>query len=275
MLRLARRAQRAAPSRETPRMAPHDPDERKIAVFIDMDNVVIGVRDSKQPGFDINLVLSRLVEKGDIVVKKAYADWNHHKNYKRPMHDAAIELIDIPESRRTGKNSADIKMVVEAMELSYTKPHIDTFVLVSGDSDFSPLVSKLRENDKHIIGVGVKNSSARILIDNCDEFLFYDELETKAARRPPAQNGWTNLPQKKKEAFEQLLTAVKALQRENKGLYGSLVKDTMKRLQPQFNEEYHGYTSFSRLLEDAQENKLIELQTDPRSGTYVISKVQD
>jgi uncharacterized protein (TIGR00288 family) len=273
MLRLARRAQRAAPSRETPRMAPHDPDERKIAVFIDMDNVVIGVRDSKQASFDIGLVLSRLVEKGDIVVKKAYADWAHHKNYKRAMHDAAIELIDIPESRRTGKNSADIKMVVEAMELSYTKPHIDTFALVSGDSDFSPLVSKLRENDKHIIGVGVKNSSARILIDNCDEFLFYDDLVRSGPRRRVVAAG-KDLPQKKQEGFALLLDAVAALQRENKDvLWGSLVKDTMVRKQPQFNEEYHGYSSFGKLLEDAQKHKLIKLRKDPRSGTYVIDEV--
>jgi len=247
----------------------------KIAVFIDLENLAIGVGKSRQAKFDVNRVLRRLVEKGDIVFKKAYADWGNYSTYKRPLHEAAIELIDMPGSKLTGKNSADIKMVVDALELCYTKPFIDAFALISGDSDFSPLVSKLRENNKHIIGVGVKNSTSPLLIDNCDEFLFYDELETKAARRPPAQNGWTNLPQKKKEAFEQLLTAVKALQRENKGLYGSLVKDTMKRLQPQFNEEYHGYTSFSRLLEDAQENKLIELQTDPRSGTYVISKVED
>jgi uncharacterized protein (TIGR00288 family) len=254
-------------------MAPHDSDERKLAVFIDMDNVVIGVRDSKSGTFDINLVLSRLVEKGDIVVKKAYADWNHHKNYKRPMHDAAIELIDIPESRRTGKNSADIKMVVEAMELSYTKPHIDTFVLVSGDSDFSPLVSKLRENDKHIIGVGVKNSSARILIDNCDEFLFYDDLVRSGPRRRAVAAG-KNLPQKKQEAFALMLDAVAALQRENKDvLWGSLVKDTMVRKQPQFNEEYHGYSSFGKLLEDAQKHKLIKLRKDTRSGTYVIEEV--
>jgi uncharacterized protein (TIGR00288 family) len=248
-------------------------ESHKIAVFVDMDNVVIGVRDARFKNFDIEIVLARLVEKGDIIVKKAYADWSNHRSYKRPMHDAAVELIDMPESGRTGKNSADIKMVVEAMELSYTKPHIDSFALVSGDSDFSPLVSKLRENDKHIIGVGVKNSSARLLIDNCDEFIFYDDLVHSVTRRKAEAVG-RGLPKKKQEAFALLLDAVAALQRENKEvLWGSLVKDTMKRKQPQFNEEYHGYSSFGRLLEDAQRHKLIKLRKDSRSGTYVVDEV--
>ena len=252
--------------------APHE--DRKIAVFIDMDNVVLGARDAKFQKFEVGLILDRLVEKGDIVVKKAYADWANHASYKRPLHEAAIELIDIPESRRTGKNSADIKMVVDAMELSYTKTHIDTFVLVSGDSDFSPLVSKLRENGKYIIGIGVKNSSARLLIDNCDEYVFYDDLvRTRRPRRktPVAAKG---LSQEKQDAFALLMETLAALQRENTDvLWGSLVKDTMKRKQPQFNEEYHGYTSFGKLLEDAQKHKLIKLRKDSRSGTYVIDEV--
>lgn len=249
------------------------PEDRKIALFIDMDNVVIGVRDAGYEKFDIDLVLARLVEKGDIVVKKAYADWGNHMPYKRPLHEAAIELIDIPESRRTGKNSADIKMVVDAMELSYAKGHIDTFVLVSGDSDFSPLVSKLRENGKYIIGLGVKNSSARLLIDNCDEYVFYDDLvRTRPRRRPVAAA--KGLSQEKQDAFALLMETLAALQRENKDvLWGSLVKDTMKRKQPQFNEEYHGYSSFGKLLEDAQKHKLIKLRKDSRSGTYVIDEV--
>ncbi|MGQ0553891.1 MAG: NYN domain-containing protein [Planctomycetota bacterium] len=249
------------------------PEDNKLALFIDMDNVVIGVRDARFDKFDIELVLARLVEKGDLIVKKAYADWSNHTTYKRPLHEAAIELIDIPESRRTGKNSADIKMVVDAMELSYAKPHIDTFVLVSGDSDFSPLVSKLRENGKHIIGLGVKNSSARLLIDNCDEFVFYDDLVRSKPRRRSVAAG-AGVTQEKQEAFALLMETLAALQRENKDvLWGSLVKDTMKRKQPQFNEEYHGYSSFGKLLEDAEKHKLIRLRKDSRSGTYVIDEV--
>jgi uncharacterized protein (TIGR00288 family) len=252
----------------------HPQLEHKIALFIDMDNVVIGVRDAKYDGFDIQLVLGRLVEKGDIVVKKAYADWTNHPSYKRALHEAAIDLIDIPESRRTGKNSADIKMVVEAMELSYTKPHIDTFALVSGDSDFSPLVSKLRENNKHIIGLGVKNSSAHLLIDNCDEFIFYDDLVRASPRRRRAAPVSKSVTKEKQEAFSLLMETLAALQRENKDvLWGSMVKDTMKRKQPQFNEEYHGYSSFQKLLEDAQKHKLIKLRKDGKSGTYVIDEV--
>jgi len=250
-------------------------EARKVAVFIDMDNVVIGVRDAHFEKFDIDLVLARLVEKGDLVVKRAYADWSNHTTYKRALHEAAVDLIDIPESRRTGKNSADIKMVVEAMELSYTKPHIDTFALVSGDSDFSPLVSKLRENNKHIIGLGVKNSSARLLIDNCDEFVFYDDL-VRGGHRRRTVSAAKGVSKEKQEAFALLLEAIAALQRENKDvIWGSLVKDTMKRKQPQFNEEYHGYSSFSRLLEDAEKHKLIRLRKDPRSGTYVIDEALD
>jgi uncharacterized protein (TIGR00288 family) len=249
-------------------------EDRKIALFIDMDNVVIGVRDAKYDAFNIQLVLDRLVEKGDIVVKRAYADWTNHPAYKRALHEAAIDLIDIPESRRTGKNSADIKMVVEAMELSFTKPHIDTFAIVSGDSDFSPLVSKLRENNKHIIGLGVKNSSAHLLIDNCDEFIFYDDLVRLSPRRRRPAPVAKGLAKEKQEAFSLLMETVAALQRENKDvLWGSMVKDTMKRKQPQFNEEYHGYSSFQRLLEDAQKHKLIKLRKDSKSGTYVIDEV--
>jgi uncharacterized protein (TIGR00288 family) len=244
-----------------------------IAVYIDLENVVIGARDAGFKTFDIGLVLRRLVEKGNVVVKRAYADWSRFEREKRQHHEASIDLIDMSGSKLTGKNSADIKMVVDALELAFTKPHIDSFALVSGDSDFSPLVSKLRENNKHIIGIGVKNSSARILIDNCDEFLFYDDLVRSGPRRRAVAAG-KNLPQKKQEAFALMLDAVAALQRENKDvLWGSLVKDTMVRKQPQFNEEYHGYNSFGKLLEDAQKHKLIKLRKDTRSGTYVIEEV--
>jgi uncharacterized protein (TIGR00288 family) len=244
----------------------------KVAVFIDLENVAIGARESRLASFDMGRVLKRLVEKGDVVVKRAYADWDHFASYKRPLHEQAVELIDMPGSKLTGKNSSDIKMVVDAMEVSYTKGHIDTFALVSGDSDFSPLVSKLRENGKLIIGVGVKRSTSRLLIDNCDEFIFYDDLVRRAPARVASR--LDDLPKKKQEAFQQMLEAIAALQRENKELYGSLVKDTMKRKQPQFNEEYHGYGSFHELLEDAQKHKLITLQRDERSGTYVIRDIQ-
>ena len=248
---------------------------RKIAVFIDLENLAIGVREAKFRTFKIGLVFKRLVEKGDLVVKRAYADFTHFATYKRSLHEEAVELIDMPGSRLTGKNSADIKMVVDALEMSYTKPHIDAFALLSGDSDFSPLVSKLRENNKHIIGVGVKRSTSPLLIDNCDEFLFYDDLAAKPARaKAPKGLGISRLTKKKQEGFTQLLEAVSALQRENKELYASLVKDTMKRKQPQFNEEYHGYSTFGRLLEDAEKHDLITLKKDARSGTYVIDEVR-
>jgi len=254
--------------------APQVHEDRKIAVFIDMDNVVLGARDAKFQKFEVGLILDRLVEKGDIVVKRAYADWTNHPQYKRTLHESAIELIDIPESRMTGKNSADIKMVCDAIELAFTKPHIDTFALVSGDSDFSPLVSKLRENDKHIIGIGVKNSSSRLLIDNCDEFILYDDLARATSRRRAPVKGTGNLPKVKQEAFSLLMETIAALQREGKDvIQGSLVKDTIKRKQPQFNEEYHGYNSFGRLLEDAQRHGLIKLRKDGRSGTWVIDEV--
>ncbi len=244
-----------------------DSSASTIAVFFDLENVAHGQSERR---FDVNRVLERLLEKGNVIVKKAYADWQRHSVYKRPFHEAAIELIDIPGSKMSGKNSADIKMVVDALELSYTKPHIDSFALVSGDSDFSPLVSKLRENGKHVIGIGVKDSSSSLLIDNCDEFIFYDDLVAKGKRH---RRRMPELPEKKTEAFQQLLDAAAALSREDRELYSSLVKDTMKRKQPQFNEEYHGYSSFSRLLEDAEKHGLIRLRKDSRSGTYVIDEI--
>ncbi len=244
---------------------------RNIAVFIDLENVAIGVRDADYKTFDISLVMKRLLDKGNIVVRKAYADWSRYEDYRRPLHEAGVELLEMPGSKLTGKNSADIKMVVDALELSYTKPHIDVFALVSGDSDFSPLVAKLRENNKHTIGIGVKNSTSPLLIDRCDEFVFYDDLVRKPRR--PKQTGLSRLPKETREAFSLLLDSLDALQRENKQLHSSLVKETMKRKQPQFDEEYHGYRSFSRLLEDAEKHKLISLSRDARSGTYVVTEV--
>ncbi|HSE96564.1 MAG TPA: NYN domain-containing protein, partial [Methylomirabilota bacterium] len=201
-------------------------DDRKLALFIDFENIARGIKDAQYKGFEIKLVLERLVEKGKVMVKRAYADWNRYTDYKRPFHEAAIELIDIPQSRYSGKNSADIRMVVDAMDLAHRNEHIDTFAIVSGDSDFSPLVSKLRENDKYVIGLGVKNSSSELLVGNCDEFIFYEDL-TRDARRQTTLKG---LPEKKAEAFAQLVDAVQALQRENKEvLWGSMVKQTMIR----------------------------------------------
>ena len=248
-------------------------DAHNIAVFVDLENVAIGVRDARYKPFDIDLVLNRLVEKGNIVVRKAYADWSRYKDYRRPLHEAGVVLTELPGSKLTGKNSADIKMVVDALELSYTKPHIDTFAFVTGDSDFTPLVAKLREDNKRTIGVGVKNSTSPLLIDTCDEFILYDDLVRKPARRKAGR--LSRLPKKTREGFSLLIEAVEALQREDKQAHGSLVKETMKRKQPQFNEEYHGYRSFSRLLEDAAERKLIAIHKDSRSGTYVVDEILD
>ena len=248
-------------------------EAHNIAVYIDLENVAIGVRDAKFKNFSIDLVLQRLVGKGKIVVKKAYADWSKWKSDKRDLHEHGGDLWEMPGSRLTGKNSADIRMVVDALELSYTKPHIDIFALVSGDSDFSPLVTKLRENNKYIIGIGVKNSSSPILIDHCDEFLLYDDLAR--AKSPKKTTRLSRLAKKKRDAFTLLLDTVRTLQRENRDCHSSLVKDTMKRKKPQFNEEYHGYRSFTKLLEDAEKNKFISLRKDARSGTYVIEEITE
>ncbi len=242
--------------------------ERTLAVFIDFENIALGFRGRKDKRFDIRKVLERLIEKGKIIVKKAYADWGEYADYKRALHEAVIELIDIPKRSMSGKNSADIRLCVDAIDLCYSKEHIDTFVIVSGDSDFSPLVSKLKENGKRVIGLGMKESSSNLLIDNCDEFIYYEDLERPLGTPPRIEQ---DLPEKKKEAFQLLVDSVVALVRENKEvLWSSLVKETMKRKKPSFNESYHGYRTFSDLLEDAEKEGVIELRTDSRSGTYVI-----
>ena len=243
-------------------------DERKQALFIDFENIALGLRDSKHKSFDITLVLKRLVEKGKIMVKRAYADWERYVEYKRPFHEAAIELIDIPQKKYSGKNSADIRLVVDAMDLAHGKGHVDTFVIVSGDSDFSPLVSKLRENDKYVIGMGVKNSSSELLVDNCDEFIYYEDLIRATKKAVPIQN----LPEKRAEVFAMVTDAIQALRRENKEvLWGSMIKQTMKRKRPDFDEGYYGYSAFSKLLEDAAKHGILELKKDQRSGTYIIT----
>jgi uncharacterized protein (TIGR00288 family) len=242
--------------------------EHTLAVFIDFENLALGFKGKRDRRFEIRKVLERLVEKGKLIVKKAYADWADYAEYKKPLHEAAIELIEIPKRAMTGKNSADIRLCVDALDLCYSKEHIDTFVIVSGDSDFSPLVSKLKENGKRVIGLGMKESSSNLLVDNCDEFIYYEDLERPLGIPPKIEQ---DLPEKKKEAFQLLVDSVVALVRENKEvLWSSMVKETMKRKKPSFNESYHGYRTFSDLLEDAEKEGIIQLRTDTRSGTYVI-----
>jgi uncharacterized LabA/DUF88 family protein len=242
--------------------------EQRLALFIDFENIALGVRDAKYKKFDIHLVLQRLIEKGRIVYKKAYADWTRYGEYKREFHEAAIELVDIPQRNYSGKNSADIRMVVDAMDLAASKSHITTFAVCSGDSDFSPLVSKLKEADKMVIGVGVKNSTSDLLISNCDEFIFYEDLVRETRAIPSIEN----LPEKKREAFRLLLDSIQALQRENYDvIWGSMIKQTMQRKQPYFSESYYGYKSFSEMLEDAERHKLISLKKDAKSGGYIVS----
>jgi uncharacterized protein (TIGR00288 family) len=242
--------------------------DQRLSLFIDFENIALGVRDAQYKKFDIHLVLQRLIEKGRIVFKKAYADWTRYSEYKREFHEAAIELIDIPQRNYSAKNSADIRMVVDAMDLVASKGHITTFVICSGDSDFSPLVSKLKENDKSVIGVGVKNSTSNLLISNCDEFIFYEDLVRETRALPSIDN----LPKKKQEVFRLVLDSIQALRRENYDvIWGSMVKQTMQRKQPYFNESYYGYKSFSELLEDAERSGILSMKKDVKSGGYVVS----
>jgi uncharacterized protein (TIGR00288 family) len=297
------------------------PTITNIAVFCDFENVALGVRDAKYSKFDIGKVLEKLLLKGSIVVKKAYCDWERYKEFKGPMHEASFELIEIPHVRMSGKNSADIRMVVDALDLCYTKSHVDTFVIVSGDSDFSPLVSKLRENNKLVIGVGVKSSTSDLLIANCDEFIYYDDLVRKEEQRrgrrkaPAKQAGQAAARQasassaapapaaaaappeapvpepmgapatveapktedeKKQEAFDLVLATIEALaedREEDEKIWGSMIKQALKRQRPGFNETYHGFRSFSQLLEEAQARRLIEIEKDEKSGGYVVKPV--
>jgi uncharacterized protein (TIGR00288 family) len=242
--------------------------ERTLALFIDFENLALGFQGARGR-FDMGRVLKRMVEKGKIVAKKAYADWGRYSSYTEALHEAAIELIQIPRRAQTGKNSADIRLCVDAMDLAYSKEHIGTFVVVSGDSDFSPLVSKLKELGKHVIGLGMQPSTSDLLRDNCDEFIYYEDLETIPADVP---NLDPQIPDVKRKAFTLLVEALTALRRENKErLWSSMIKDTMKRLKPSFNETYHGYRTFSALLEDAQQQGVLTLETDDRSGTYVVA----
>ena len=266
----------------------NQPEITNMALFCDFENVALGVRDAKYAQFDIKKVLERLLLKGSIVVKKAYCDWDRYKEFKATMHEAAFELIEIPHVRQSGKNSADIRMVVDALDLCYTKAHVDTFVIISGDSDFSPLVSKLRENNKYVIGIGVKDSTSDLLSANCDEFIFYDDLvreqeakQKRAEKKTPvkAAPGKARTPtakpedDKRQEALDFIVETVEALIAErgsDEKIWGSMVKTTMQRRKPGFTESSYGYRSFKELVEDAQRHKLLTVMRDEKSGQYTI-----
>jgi uncharacterized LabA/DUF88 family protein len=275
----------------------HPPEVTNMALFCDFENVALGVQDAKYERFDIGKVLERLLLKGSIVVKKAYCDWDRYKAFKAPMHEASFELIEIPHVRQSGKNSADIRMVVDALDLCYTKSHVETFVIISGDSDFSPLVSKLRENNKVVIGVGVKNSTSDLLIANCDEFIFYDDLvrekKRPAARKPaarvpageplkaPAKTSSEDdkSPPKKSDeertqkGLDLVVETVEALVAERGGeekIWGSMVKQALKRRKPGFTESYHGFRSFNAMLEAAEKRGNLKLERDEKSGGYIV-----
>ena len=260
-----------------------------MAVFLDLENIALGARDAKYPSFDVQKVLERLLLKGHIVVKKAYCDFDRYKDFKRGLHEAAFELIEIPHVRQSGKNSADIRMVVDALDLCYTKGHVDTFVILSGDSDFSPLVSKLRENAKTVIGVGVKNSTSDLFINNCDEFIYYDDLVRKepskarrrssVAVRPAAVpvEGAAAAPESKgadlAEALEVIVETLEALAEErgeNEPIWGSMIKQAIKRRHPGFNERFYGFRSFNDLLAEGEKRGLLQLRADEKSGGYIV-----
>ena len=279
-------------------------DTSIMALFCDFENIALGARDAKFSRFDIRKVLERLLLKGNIVVKKAYCDWERYKEFKGNMHESAFELIEIPHVRMSGKNSADIRMVVDALDLCYTKSHVDTFVIISGDSDFSPLVSKLRENNKTVIGVGVKQSTSDLLISNCDEFIYYDDLVRNEKKRPARRRTATAAPNaavpvaseagaeatpgvpvaaepaptvaeidRKQEALDIVMETVEALIADRgaeEKIWGSMVKQAIKRRQPGFNESYYGYRSFSKLLDEAAARKLLSLEHDEKSGGVII-----
>ncbi len=246
---------------------------QSLALFVDFENLALGFAGTRKR-FEIEKVLDRLLTKGKILVKKAYADWTRFGDYRRELHEVSIELIEIPKRSQVGKNSADIRLCVDALDLCYSKAHLDTFCILSGDSDFSPLVSKLRENGKHVIGVGMKASTSNLLVEGCDEFIYYEDIERNvaASAAAPVVAASANPLDKKAEALQLVMDTVQALKREGKDvLWGSLVKDTIRRRKPQFDESYYGYKSWSDILEDAQRRGLMSLTIDTRSGTYVIS----
>jgi len=255
---------------------PTPTSDATMAVFLDLENIALGARDANYPSFDVEKVLERLLLKGHIVVKKAYCDFDRYKDFKRGLHEAAFELIEIPHVRQSGKNSADIRMVVDALDLCYTKGHVDTFVIISGDSDFSPLVSKLRENAKTVIGVGVKNSTSDLFLNNCDEFIYYDDLvrkEPSRRRRTAASASRATAPAENRgpDLQDALDLVVETLERgENEPIWGSMIKQAIKRRHPGFNERAYGFRSFNDLLADAQKRGLLTLRADEKSGGYTV-----
>jgi uncharacterized LabA/DUF88 family protein len=258
-----------------------------MAVFLDLENIALGARDAHYPAFDVRKVLERLLLKGQIVVKKAYCDFDRYKDFKRSLHEAAFELIEIPHLRQSGKNSADIRMVVDALDLCYTKGHVDTFVIISGDSDFSPLVSKLRENAKTVIGVGVKNSTSDLFISNCDEFLYYDDLvRTEATKRRKRSAATASASQPIVDASKrppvtdaldllaETLEAITQERGEDDNIWGSMIKQAIKRRNPGFNERAYGFRSFNDLLLEAEKRGLLKLEADEKSGGYTVRAVE-
>ena len=247
--------------------------EPLIAVFIDFENVALGVRDMNEKKFRIELVLKRLLEKGRLVYKRAYCDWRQYQDSVRELHKQGVELIDIPQSKMSGKNSADIRMVVDAIDLCYSKEHIDAFALISGDSDFSPLVSKLKENDKRVIGCGVRSSTSDLLINNCDEFIYYDDLvraKAKTRRSSTRKKRTSKEAQKKQEAVDRVAEIVESLEGDYDPVWGSLVKQTIRRVYPGFNESYYGYKSFNDVLQAAAASGAVALDYDERRGNYKV-----
>ncbi|MBM4036386.1 MAG: NYN domain-containing protein [Planctomycetes bacterium] len=244
-------------------------DEPLIAVFIDFENLAIGVRDMNKGPFQIDLVLRRLLEKGRVVFKRAYSDWKHYRDAVSDLHRHGVEMVDIPSTRASGKNSADIRMVTDAIDMCYSKAHIDTFALVSGDSDFSPLAAKLKENNKRVIGCGVKSSTSDLLMESCDEFILYDDLIRAAQKAHAPRKQQQRKEPKKQEAFDRVLEIVTSLALDHDVIWGSMVKQAIKRVYPGFNEDYHGYSSFTKLLEDMQKEGLLELRED-RPGNYSV-----
>jgi len=264
-----------------------DSETKIMALFCDFENIALGVRESDAAQFDIEKVLERLLLKGNIVVKKAYCDWERYKSFRADMHEASFELIEIPHVRMSGKNSADIRMVVDALDLCYTKEHVDTFVIISGDSDFSPLVSKLRENNKMVIGVGVKNSTSDLLIANCDEFIFYDDLVRQSQPRKrsgggrgakkqqanPKEKKASPSDERKQEAWDLVVETYDALleeRGEEDKIWGSMIKQALKRRKPGFTESYYGFRSFGELLAEAEEHGILKLERDQKSGGFII-----
>ena len=245
-------------------------DEQLIAVFIDFENLALGAKDTAGGEFHIDLVLRRLLQKGRLVYKRAYSDWSRYQSFVRAFHEQGVELIDIPQTKVSGKNSADIRMVVDALDLCYAKQHIDAFALISGDSDFSPLAAKLKENNKRVIGCGIKSSTSDLLINQCDEFIYYDDL-AREANRSKKKKKKTTRRSKSQEAIDMTVEIVRSLEGDYDPLWGSLVKQTLRRVHPGFTESYYDFKSFADLLKAAEKQKLLSLDYDAQRGNYIVT----